>query len=126
MATIREMQTEAADNAARNSMIPTVVWDDMSLEPDLKGIPNLGDYVPYGWRMAEESEFSTDAMESDGTLFVDASGWGSAGESALTQEQFYSAVRSILAEALERDQTVGFAITEVGQFQAYVGVFVRE
>jgi len=119
---IRQMSDEAAQQAAANQMLPTVVWSDETLEDDLRGIPNLGDYVPYGWRMAECNEFET--LGDSDSLFVDSSGWGSAGELAMTPDRFYRAVRSLIAEATPK--TLGFALVEVGQFQVYVGVFVRE
>ncbi len=130
--TILDMQSAAAAIASRDHMMPMVPFEN-TLERDLYGMPNLGDYVPYGWRLADCGEF--DSLPGSGyqrndpsnpLLFVDSSGWGSSGEAAMTPEQFYSAARSIMGEAAQQNKTVGFGLVEQGQFQCYVGVFVRE
>ena len=64
--------------------------------------PHIGSFIPEGWRKSEE-------------YFVDSSGFGTVGESALTAEQF--AGKMIPGR--------GYAITEAGQFQVYVSEFVR-
>lgn len=64
--------------------------------------PDLGDYVPDGWELTEE-------------LFVDATGFDmhDAGGPALS-----------IAEMVERlEPGKGYAITEVGEFQLYLGKF---
>lgn len=51
--------------------------------------------------------------------FVDSSGVGRPGESALTPDQFTAELRDYVAE----NPGHGFAITGIGQFQVYVGAF---
>ena len=62
--------------------------------------PVIGDYVPKGWTKTAE-------------YFVDSSGLGSEGESALTASQFLSRVK----------KGRGYGITERGQFQVFVAEF---
>ena len=78
---------------------------------DLQGsgiyIPNLGDYVPRGWKQTVDKPY-----------FVDTSGWGDPGEPALTHEQFAKALAKL-------PEGVGIGLIEAGQFQAYVATYVR-
>jgi len=99
---IRALSAERAREAAEEGMEPFIVWED-----DLKAIPPfpfpfLGDYVPEGWKMVTE-------------YFVDSSGFGEEGEGALTAEQFASKI------VVGR----GYAVTEAGQFQVYVGEYEK-
>jgi len=97
------MSQEAARKAARLHKVPYIVWPQ-----DLEGwkaghinslpFPFLGSYVPKGWKMVNE-------------YFVDLSGFGAPGEPALTLKQFIDKVRV----------DYGYAITEAGQFQVYIG-----
>jgi hypothetical protein len=103
--TIRRMSREAAVKAARAHKVPfTVTQDDIvELLAGRTGtiqFPFLGDYVPKGWELTD-------------TLFVDSSGFGRPGEPALTQFQFYTRLKP----------GYGYAITEAGQFQVYIGEF---
>lgn len=63
-------------------------------------------------------------------LFVDKGGWGSDGEPALTVDELVSNLRSVLdalrAAPKDLQGTVGIGIVEEGQFQLYLGVFVKE
>ena len=105
MMSLSQIQYEsraAAAKAAREDKHPFIVEAE-----DLKAIPPfpfpfIGDYVPDGWRKVED-------------YFVDSSGFGRPGEPALTIEQFVKRL------------TVGhgYAITEAGQFQLYVGEYVQ-
>ena len=65
-------------------------------------VPHLGYRRPRSWKLVH-------------TYFVDASGFGQAGEPALTAEQFQAKVKA----------GFGYAIIEQGQFQVYVGEFQK-
>jgi hypothetical protein len=64
--------------------------------------PQLGDYCPPGWELLTE-------------LFVDSLGWDlfDAGGPALSIAEFINRL----------EPGAGYGITDVGQFQLYVGVF---
>ena len=64
--------------------------------------PFIGTYEPKGWTKIGES-------------FVDASGFGSEGEPALTINQFINRLTA----------GHGYAIIEAGQFQVYIGEYVK-
>lgn len=136
--TIRAMESEAAADAAMNHREPLSVWPQ-SVAEDLRGIPFLGDYCPAGWRMAERSEFTELGFKGSSgwsgpefTFWVDSSGCGAEGEMALTQRQFVDRVSQLLRAVEHRDglrrppMVLGFAVREVGQFQVYVGVYVKD
>lgn len=105
LAAIRAMAREAAALAASEGRVPFVVEAE-DMEDFRRGVtfpfPFLGDYVPRGWKQVNE-------------YFCDSSGFGAPGEPALTREQFLGKI------------TVGraYAIVEAGQFQVYVGEFIR-
>ena len=93
---------EAAEKAAQEHLEPFSVWPtDIEKWPPFP-FPMIGDYDPPGWELIE-------------THFVDSSGFGDPGEAALTTSQFKSKI------------TVGhgYAITQIGQFQVYVGEFKK-
>lgn len=101
LSTIRAMNEERA-REAREMRLQPMVYDG---NPDtLRKIPNMGNYraTKYGWRMVK-------------TYFVDSSGFGSESEPALTFEQF---VRQAKVGR-------GYAIIEAGQFQVYIGEFIK-
>jgi len=106
LSTIRDLAAKKAREAARKKLIPFIVErDDLYfLEPLLRGIPFLGDYVPKGYSKIQED------------LFVDSSGWGSPGEPAMTFDAFCEEVQ-------KNGPGYGYAVTEAGQFQVYVGVY---
>ncbi len=66
-------------------------------------IPYLGSYVPSGWYLKE-------------AFFVDAFGAGGDGGSAMSITSFLKQLTIGL----------GYAVIETGQFQIYVGSFVKE
>lgn len=72
-------------------------------------IPNFGDYRPKDWVLLDEPK----------PFFVDASGYGSEGEPALTMGQFRRALTQLVKEHPE----YGYAVISSGQFQVHVGVF---
>lgn len=66
------------------------------------GMPNWGDRRLRQWYLVHEH-------------FVDSSGFGSPGEPAMTADSFIRRVK----------QGRGYAITSQGQFQIYIGEFVK-
>ena len=100
--TIHALSREAAAEAAAEGKVPFVI-DEQDLE-DMPPFPfpALGTYVPAGWEKINE-------------YFVDSSGMGADDEASLSIRQFLKTL------------TVGrgYAITEEGQFQVYVGEYVR-
>jgi hypothetical protein len=97
--TIKEMNRERMTEAKEAGKVP-MVYD--GVPEDLKHIPNIGDYRPKGWKLVD-------------THFVDSSGMGSSGEMALTFDEF----------ARKAKKGRGYAIIEEGQFQVYIGEFVK-
>ena len=101
----------AAKKAAQDHKTPYIVWPE-DLEAWKLGLaagkvpsfpfPFLGSYIPKGWKLTK-------------TYFVDSSGFGETGEAALTIHQFLGKIKS----------GAGYAVTEAGQFQVYIGEFER-
>jgi len=108
---IRALAEEAAKDAASKKLQPYVVFDEAEverLEDARLPFPFLGTYVPSGWEVVD-------------SLFCDSSGFGAEDEPALTKHALLEKVRERLADK----DTFGYAITQAGQFQAYVGVYRR-
>ena len=106
-AAIRQYAIDAGDEARENGDEPFVYFNED--EVDLLQrfpFPFLGDYVPDGWELVE-------------TFFVDTSGFGTDHEPALSERQF----REVLKDTIATHRHQGWAITEAGQFQAYVGQY---
>lgn len=103
---IEQESRKAAAKASKSNKIPFIVeQEDIDFWRDYQRqlpFPNLGTYVPKGWEKVDE-------------LFCDSSGMGAENEMALTYNQ--------LIEKLEAGK--GYAITQAGQFQVYVGVFEK-
>lgn len=105
---IRQINEERGTEAKYLGLEPVVLdVDSPFLNEDIRSIPHLGNYVPDGWEL-EKSHF------------VDATGWGSPDEPAMTFDQFRTQIRMEDANA---DEPIGFAIIEAGQFQIYIGQF---
>jgi hypothetical protein len=104
---IRAESDRAARKAAKANRQPYVIYDEEEVNESRSWpFPFIGHFVPEGWEKVDE-------------LFCDSSGFGSESEPALTQR----ALRAKLLEYVRADETFGFAITEVGQFQCHVGVY---
>jgi len=73
-----------------------------------------------GLQMASDDTLARD--DKIDSLFVDTSGLGHAGERALTQDQMCDTLAELVAE----HGPVVAGVTEMGQFQAYVGIWPRE
>jgi hypothetical protein len=103
LSTLQAMSREAAREAAKAHSVPFVVEkEDLKAMPPFP-FPNLGDYVPKGWKKVNE-------------YFVDHSGFGGDNDPALSVNQF---IKKLVVGR-------GYAIIEVGQFQLYVGEFIKE
>jgi hypothetical protein len=105
---IRYESRRAAAKAAKTKKTPFVVeaedleqWKAGNLSGGLP-FPMIGTYEPKGWTKIGES-------------FVDASGFGSESEPALTINQFINQLTA----------GHGYAIIEAGQFQVYIGEYVK-
>ena len=101
LATINQMNEERCEEAGREGKEPYLINDNAEIEK-FPPFPNIGTFRPQGWKLVKE-------------LFVDSSGLGSEGESALTVAQF--------KEQLKIGN--GYAIIEKGQFQVYIGEFEK-
>lgn len=122
---IRAMSDHAAYRAAQDDLRPLVVEQD----EDVRGIPSLGDYVPAGWRRAIWADlwatpriYDSRKEDAEAYFMVDATGWGSPGEPALTQDEFIAYV----AEAGQFRDDLGWAVREEGQFQVVVQVYIAD
>ena len=93
-----------SDSAARKSRRAGILPKILNAGDDVRGIPMIGNRTPRGWKCVAQ-------------YFVDASGFGQKGEPALTTDEF----RAVVAE----NPGFGWAITEAGQFQVYVGQFEK-
>ena len=116
--TIRHLQDEAARKAAVFGKRPYVPFDHDEIDrygDEPIPFPNIGSYAPPGWEKAGDE--NGDIIN----LFVDSSGCGSPCEPALTLDQ----LKQKLHELQDSDETYGYAITEVGQFQLYITAFKR-
>lgn len=118
VAEIRRLSDEAAYRAAREGRIPLSLWK----REDAGHVPFIGDYVPPGWRLATWGETTlrprnvwSPRPEEPVRFMVDASGWGSPGEPALTFGEFC---------ALAVGARLSWAIVEEGQFQVVMAGFV--
>jgi hypothetical protein len=110
---LQEFIDEAHERAELEGLVPTHIRDiDLERIPPFP-FPFIGDYIPEGWEQARD-------IDGDPvTLFCDSSGFGSESEPALTVKQLIGKLR----EYKRSGDSYGFAITQVGQFQVYVGVF---
>lgn len=113
LATIREINQARAVEAAEEGAEPFVYFSASEVD-EMSGFPfaHLGDYRPEGW---EEGE----------SYFVDASGFGTPGEPALTAEQFREVIRDRITANAAEGKVTGWAVTEAGQFQVHVTEFTR-
>ena len=128
---IREFQAEAAARAARQKKQPFIMEaSDVGNIESLRHIPNLGTYLPKGWRRVDPQETgrvqrnryasgtigeTSDTDREVSKWWVDSSGFGAADEPALTIQE--------MADNLVTGY--GYAIVEEGQFQVGIGVFER-
>jgi len=124
---IRAFQQEAAAKAARAKRKPLALEADDLVHFDsflraVRSTPNLGDYVPRGWKMADVRDYVGGYPYF--AFFVDKSGFGDPGEPALTIEGLYGLIKSIIYE--NPDETFGIGLYEEGQFQIHVGLYLKK
>lgn len=110
---INEMNAEAGTKAKYLGTQPLRLtseeYEGLGTVSDKGGFPNLGDF-------ADDVDGTFERLD---TLFCDSSGWGSASDPALTQEQLEKTV----GELLDIHEELLFGIVEVGQFQLHLGVW---
>lgn len=100
---IKAVSRKATKEAAEKDHRPFIVeQEDINTMPPFP-FPFLGSYVPSGWHKVDE-------------LFVDSSGFGADDEPALSVKQFLAKIK------IGR----GYAITEAGEFQVYVGEYEQD
>ncbi|KKN98537.1 hypothetical protein LCGC14_0146480 [marine sediment metagenome] len=112
LATIKRINEEARATAIKNGT-GCVVFDtveEASYEAFRKGTKNI-DHAPEEYLDREDDLIDT--------LFVDHSGFGKPSEPALTQEQLFNRLQAII----EEHGPIEVGITEMNQFQLYVGVW---
>lgn len=156
---IIDLQNQAAARAARQKRQPLVLYSPATVEDDVRRAPNLGLYLPKGWRRVLDwtgesatpptvDEIIVRALSlkalggsrrwaghvdgEDLRLFVDKVGWGAIDEPALTYPELVSNLRSVLDALRVADvvngkpfPSLGVGIVEEGQFQIYLGLFVK-
>lgn len=107
--TIRKRNQEAKKKASRQNKEPYVIYNKEAIDDfDQFPFPDLGDYRPEGWELVDR-------------YFVDATGFGDAREPAKSMKQFKRTLKSDMDE----DETYGYAVIEAGEFQVYVGKFLK-
>jgi hypothetical protein len=102
LAEIIRLNNKACEKAKKAKLLPYVIKDgDREKFPPFP-FPNFGDYRPKGWELV-------------GEYFVDSSGFGMDDEPALSIDQFLKKLKV----------GHGYALIEEGEFQVYVGEFVK-
>ena len=124
--TIVALNKKAGNKAKRDGIKPTTFEEKTLDVDDLRGIVNLGNYVPKGWKRLDVNKFVmkwelpySHKILNKGGLFVDSSGFGQPSEPALTIDQLIS----LMAKLLSNKPSLGFGIVSEGQFQITIGVF---
>lgn len=123
---IRSLSAEAALKAARLHKLPLMIEEDDLLLDDerlvdfLERMPFLGDYITEGYERVDacdqEALAGIPRAQHYKALFVDASGWGTEFEPALTLMEFAKAVRALGPD-------YGYALAEHGMFQVNIWVY---
>jgi hypothetical protein len=109
---IEQEELKAAQRAAKEHKLPFVYWDKSEVEKRIPfPFPVLGNYIPKGWDRIDE-------------LFCDSSGFGTEDEPALSVNGLIQKIEDYIDEYSEK--TVGFALTQCGEFQTYVGVYLQD
>lgn len=109
---IHQLSREAAREAADLRLEPYQPWNTAEILSDdfiPFPFPFIGDYDPPGWTCVT-------------WLFCDSSGLGAPDEPALTGSQLIQK----LVKLQELGISIGYAITETGQFQLHLGCYVPD
>jgi hypothetical protein len=123
--TIRYMSRKRARESAARKVVPLIIEQediDGGVE-NIRGIPNLGDRCPRGWKrvkLDEAFEPNRHAVymgdnHNFGAYFVD-SGWGGDDGIAMSVNTLLKRLKA----------GYGYAIVEEGEFQVKVGVFQKK
>lgn len=101
IAAIVELSDQAAVKARKAHKIPFIFDSLADVDRNLRRIPNLGSYVPEGWKLEEYWTVNKDGSSDGGpALSLDS-------------------LRREITTRLDR----GFALIEEGEFQVVVGAF---
>lgn len=122
---IVSISDDAAYRAAQEGKTPLVPWK----AEDVTHAPFLGDYVPAGWRQAEWSDLPVRGEAPDwgwpehmgAAVCVDSFGFD--GGPAMSPARFGQFVMDLMADT---NDTLGIAIRQAGQFQVYIGIYVKD
>ncbi len=128
---MNRLADEAAARAKRENVKPKVFGTRLAepqhrelLAEAVRGIPFMGRYAPANWEIVPRDELAVPASMGgrlkwlscdEDYVFVDMSGFGARDEPALTFGEFTDLVAA--------NPLLGWAIAEVGQFQAVVGAY---
>lgn len=129
LATLEHVNRQATRRAAADKRVPLIIEKadvEAAKAGDMSGVrvPYVGYRTPRGWRrvnLAADGRWFRDTelyhghLRDENVLFVDKSGFGAAGEPALTLDEFLNVIRP----------GYGYAVVEEGQFRVKVGVFKR-
>lgn len=115
--TIRAMSDERAEIAARERMVPYLIYS----RDELDTFPGGDNYVDRNFPFPNIGSHEPDGYDKITELFVDSSGFGEPGEPALTASQFINELKDLYDE----HGAIACAITMVGQFQVYITVYKR-
>lgn len=110
---MNRLADEAAARAARRNTKPVKVT---SLDQSRK-IPFLGDFVPAGFKRVDAADPGRWTGAAEGYIEVDASGFGSDREPALTQSEFEAYAKA--------HPEYFFGIVEAGQFQVVLATYQK-
>lgn len=126
LSTIKAMNVKAAERSEEAGDVPCLLdaGDVYELQNGdysiLKNFMHLGPYLPVGWHRVRLDRYDPDPRgiymgdnDGYGAYFVDSSGFGDIGESALSVDEFVKRVKP----------GYGYALIEIGEFQAKIGVF---
>ena len=115
---------KAVYHAAREHRQPLTIWpQDIDGSVDFQSfcghIPWLGDYKrPKGFKQVDLTEYLKGYPYR--WFFVDSSGWGGEGESALTVSQFLTKLRELTDQ---HGFNFALGVVERGEFQVHIGLY---
>jgi hypothetical protein len=110
-ATLTAINDDIAAQAAQKGLYPYVPFNAEELdrgESWLRLIPNIGYYEPPSWEEVDHVQVDKTGLDKSGP--------------ALTSEQAVAWARKLIEEG----KATGFAWIEEGQFQIYLGAFVKK